>query len=617
MLLLGREGQDSEMNDDLTTMDKLIATSKRPVAVFVGSGLSIADPTALPLANEAIVSLLNLDWVDAEEKFSYTEDLITKNTNLYKIRFEHLLSTFQEWNRHDFGTLLKQFADAEPNWYHEKIARLFSEAKLSLIITTNFDSCLEKALEKNKILPKIIINEQYISNTNPRDGVNVFKIHGSISRDEKGYHALGLGATLESIYSGLREWKEQLLINILDTHTVVFLGYSGSDSYDINPVLLSHPSPHLLWVMHKTGDVEKPIPPEVKAILSKSVYKKPVQTDTAEFLGGTCLPRRTFQFKFTPTYEIPKHHGHPSKFVGRVLESVYDYKAAKAYYTEVIWSSTGSNYFMIDIIDLFRHRAVCCYELGEYSAALGSLTMAKGLLADYMRRMENDPQTPKDVMKRISLDQYLLLNEEEALVRSALGEHETAREHIQVAFNCLEALDWDENTKSSVKSRLMLNRCTIQAKSNEVGYGDRLIAIHDLEATVKLKEEVGDVVGLIKTLGMLGRVYLSISDIQSAETAYLRMFAEIQMLKTPVVEQIVDEGVEYMSLLVYARLENDPETIKCFLESKSQTKVRIKEVIGQRISSETFKGNQGLIDRILDDPRLHPYCSKMKEELTR
>lgn len=209
-----------QMTETINCIERLIELSPRPLAVFIGSGLSVPEPTALPLASEAITSLLSLDWVEAEEKFPYSVSQIDKNSDLYKIRFEHLLSIFVEWQRHDLGSLLRQFADAPPNGYHRRIAELCSENKIKFVVTTNFDSCLEKALQQFCVTHKVIINQNDAPTT---DNLNVFKIHGTIQFSNSKYSAHGLGATLESVYSGLEEWKEKILSFIIERYTIVFL----------------------------------------------------------------------------------------------------------------------------------------------------------------------------------------------------------------------------------------------------------------------------------------------------------------------------------------------------------------------------------------------------------
>lgn len=96
------------------SIEQLYESSSRPLAVFVGSGLSVPEPSSLPLSREAIVSLLNLDWVEGEEKFPIPEEQI-ENSDLHKMRFEHILSIVKDWGKHDIGLLLRQFADAPPN----------------------------------------------------------------------------------------------------------------------------------------------------------------------------------------------------------------------------------------------------------------------------------------------------------------------------------------------------------------------------------------------------------------------------------------------------------------------------------------------------------------------
>lgn len=601
----------------IRSIDHLFESSLRPVAVFIGSGLSVPEPSSLPTSKEAIVSLLNLDWVEGDEKFPITESQI-ENSDLYNIRFEHMLSIFNEWGKHDLGNLLRQFNDAPPNWYHKRIAELCQKEKIKCIITTNFDSCIEKALQDYDVAYNVIATheDKYSDDVNI---INIFKIHGTIELSNDRYLARGLGATLESIYSGLETWKKNILLKLLEQYTFVFLGYSGYDSYDINPIFYELSNSHLFWVVHKSSDENKTILSEVTNIIARSKYSIPIQIDTAVFLGGDPLPRRESKFRFIPTYNL-ENHWHPSVFVGRVLESKNDYRSAKSYYEMVIENSTESLYWMVEILNLFRAKAVSLYELKEYQAASGTLLMAKMILSGYIKRMEKDGSTPED-FKHIFLDQLLLISEEEALIDIELGRKDDSLKNIDQAFKCLNYMDCDEGTKLSIESRLLLNRCSIklnllESTQNNLDYSEYLIALEDLKKASRIKRGIGDVTGLIKCLNFLGRIYIILGEAKSAETKFIEMFDEVQKIKTPINERSIDLAIDFVSFLLYNRYADDKNSIVIkYLKNESNTNLEFKNRIKNILINEVHKSSGHIMNSILKDEEIQKCCNKLENEI--
>lgn len=605
------------MNQMITSIYQLCESSSKPLAAFIGSGLSVPEPSSLPLTKEVIVSLLNLDWVVGDEKFPIPESQI-ENSDLYKIRLEHILSIFNEWGHHDLGHLLRQFADAPPNWYHKKIAEFCQKQKIKCIVTTNFDLCLEKALQEYNFAYNVIVTEDDKYSNDPNI-MNIFKIHGSIEFSNDRYFARGLGATLESIYSGLSAWKRHIILKLLDQYTFVFLGYSGSDSYDINPVLYELSNSNLFWVVHKNSDEDKQIPSEVTNILARSKYSNPIQIDTAVFLGGTPQPLRKNKFRFMPTYNL-EELWHPSVFVGRVLEAINDYKSAQSYYEMVLEKSTGSRYLMVEILNLIRSNAVALYELKDYKAASGALLMGWMVLSSYIKRMEADKYTPEKLKRDIILDQCLLMAEEQSIIDSELGKKESAFENLEMAFKCLKSMDCEEITKLSIESRLLLNRCSIKLKlldkQHVLDHSEYLIAVEDLKKVCKIKRRIGDVTGLIKGLAQLGRLYVILGEVESSESVYINLFNEIQKLRTPIDERLFNYVVEFLNILVYLRLtEYKNANIINYFKKKSNTALQFEIRIKNLLMNEVHKSSNEVMERMLKDEELLKYFNKLKEEI--
>lgn len=605
------------MDSEITSIYKLHESSARPLALFVGSGLSVPEPTSLPLNTEVIASLLNLDWVDGPEKFPIPESQAARS-NLYMIRFEHALSIFREWGKHDLGELLQQFAQAPSNWYHQRIAELCDMHIVRSIVTTNFDLCLEKALADKRVRHNVVVTEDdQLSCEN--DVVNVFKVHGTVEVRDGRYCTRGLIATLESMYRGLETWKQAVLQRLLDQYALVFLGYGGFDSYDINPFLYGQQNSHLFWVVHRTGETQNVTPPEVSKILDGSPYPVPLQIDTAIFLGGDPLPARTGAFRFTPSYELDKHW-HPSGFVGRVLEASGDWEGAEDYYRAVLDGSTGERYWMVEILNLMRALAAAQYELEKYEEANGQLLMSMALLLGYKARMDSAPAMSEDLKRYIWLDQSLLLYEERALVGSRLGRWAEADEQMKQAFECLSALDFrDEYTRLCTESRLLLNRGSMgRQHSLSQEHGDpaeSLLAIEDLEKACSIKRRVGDVIGLIKGLANLSLLYMLLGDARS-ESFLLEMFSEAQRLRTPLEEKLIEPALTMLGVFTCSRLDEHPdEKLVAFaLHQKGGIALQIRRRIHEILTTQVFRDAWEAVSALSRDEKIRLSWNELREE---
>jgi len=90
-----------------------------PISLLVGAGISVPEPTCLPLTWGIAKSLMKLDWFEGDERFPIEDDHIIDKV-VEKVRLEHLLSIFYSWRGRDPGKLIAQFGEAIPNFYHKK-----------------------------------------------------------------------------------------------------------------------------------------------------------------------------------------------------------------------------------------------------------------------------------------------------------------------------------------------------------------------------------------------------------------------------------------------------------------------------------------------------------------
>ena len=119
--------------------------------------------------------------------------------------------------------LLSFFDQCPSNPVHQSIADYVQQNRV-FAVTTNFDTAVEQC---HSDIP--VITPQNIS---PEHTWGVVKLHGCISEP---IHSLG--HSIANLQAGLSDPIKQLLKGLLDepNNTVVFIGYSGLDYFDVVP----------------------------------------------------------------------------------------------------------------------------------------------------------------------------------------------------------------------------------------------------------------------------------------------------------------------------------------------------------------------------------------------
>ena len=166
-------------------MDFKTAIKEGKVVVVAGAGISKDSPSNLP-------SWWDYNYILLESIGKIGARCIGQDDNLLNV--DHLMnklsvvsiSEFVE-NRiagKSYYPLLSLLDGAEPNINHYMLADLARRNSIYAIITTNFDTLLEKAFERKGVLYKKFdtVSDYYIddnSNTFP-----IYKIHGSADNAE-------------------------------------------------------------------------------------------------------------------------------------------------------------------------------------------------------------------------------------------------------------------------------------------------------------------------------------------------------------------------------------------------------------------------------------------------
>lgn len=241
---------------------------------WVGAGVGANAPCNLPLGNELTDAYLKSalgeelaerfilywnnhvprirecvqrgDWHAPADQETYTLDDVRSGRAWDRPRLEFIIGEVnkldQEFlnirfqkpeNRRRYSrkcsiNAISHFAEAEPNLLHYWLAD-FARAG-SMIVTANFDTCIEKAL-MGDALPDPSSCEG-IRGTETGSGF-VYHFHG-VATDQD--IQINLGATINNISKRLPvEFTEKLKKCFRDGYDIVFVGYSGLDFFDVRP----------------------------------------------------------------------------------------------------------------------------------------------------------------------------------------------------------------------------------------------------------------------------------------------------------------------------------------------------------------------------------------------
>jgi tetratricopeptide (TPR) repeat protein len=257
----------------------------QPLVFFVGAGVSYPSPTNLPLAGQIVKHLFCMAFELDKEEISR----IFNNTNPEKIYekiaselfsdgkkddnpilpFEPSFKALKETVGHPAVRFVDTLSEGLPNIHHCMLAHAIKKGYL--VITVNFDRKIEEAY--SKLFPeeklKVLVHDNDFLRDIENDAIvegKLIKIHGTL----EDYSTVAL--TLDQIIKGsniqrynrtlnnsisipnhsdepafskstLSEAKSLFLKHVLKKSSMVILGYSNSDFYDLRPILESNDKP--------------------------------------------------------------------------------------------------------------------------------------------------------------------------------------------------------------------------------------------------------------------------------------------------------------------------------------------------------------------------------------
>ncbi|MFX0071513.1 MAG: tetratricopeptide repeat protein [Candidatus Hermodarchaeota archaeon] len=242
------------------SVENLIFSENRYI-FMVGAGISIDPPANLLPAPQFIQYLLEL-CAPIEE----IQNLLSLKT----LRYEMIVELIQRYI--DYGLEFMDYFEfgTEPNLIHLFLAQAIMKGHA--VYTTNFDYLIEYGLQKllpddkkSHILP-VITKHDFINNQNPNESFSdgnfpIYKLHGAKKNVITNIKTTdSLMTTMSAFGKGdvvlsLEPHKKNSFKEISKNETIIIMGYSGSDDFDIAPVLRTlFDIKSLIWIDHHKKD---------------------------------------------------------------------------------------------------------------------------------------------------------------------------------------------------------------------------------------------------------------------------------------------------------------------------------------------------------------------------
>jgi len=204
---------------------------------FVGAGASISGNTGMPSTPKLLYQLF-LDSLIFSKRFKGEIDeykgILDEISR--RLGFEITLNDFWQICHSATSSIYSAFANLEKQCITNRIHTFMAHWLFQggTVITTNYDRLIEREWAALSSIPKSRYAETDFASWQDdlRDGGCLFKIHGSLE------HPTSCLGALEHVGTQLTGSRAELLVNIMQTRPICFVGWRGVDP-DIPPLLNS------------------------------------------------------------------------------------------------------------------------------------------------------------------------------------------------------------------------------------------------------------------------------------------------------------------------------------------------------------------------------------------
>lgn len=244
------------MVDALLSLALNLHAQKGAYALLIGSGVSRGAeiPTGWEIVSDLIKKLSKLskddcgenpiEWYGKKFKVEPNYSKLLKDIAPTEIERNKLLRAYFEPSEEE-----KEEGKKLPTKAHRAIAELVSRGYIKVIITTNFDRLIEKALEEKGIVPTVIHNDDSAKGALPLTHAScvVIKVHGDY-----------LDSRIKNTPTELSKYGSEinlLLDRIFDEYGLITCGWSGEWDEALRDAILRCKGRRFTYYFTKRGDL--------------------------------------------------------------------------------------------------------------------------------------------------------------------------------------------------------------------------------------------------------------------------------------------------------------------------------------------------------------------------
>ncbi len=572
-----------------------------PKTFLIGAGCSTNPPSCLPDGRTMIEALI---------RFTGNESEVDELLKLKSLRFEGVMGIFQTLDP-DLS-VIDFYGDGEtPNLQHMFLAKMIKEGHF--VITTNFDFLIEHALlvsgvSRDAIVP-VITEADFKRYENPVELFHqgkkmVYKLHGSTKNIITGEDTRASLVTTIQAFAANKEgmslfqiesYKQPFFENIIKNRTLVVMGYSGSDDFDIVPALKALSNLQtVIWIHHQPnadqkvqiieedkesdafeGDKTNLILNDIRSKrLMSRMYR--IDVDTTNLIAGI-MDSNTIEAQ--KEYNISPLEWLKSKF-GEIKQVFGDH------FTTSLFLQTGNYKSALRAAKRYLETARRVGNDEREAQALGYLSSILSTLGDFKEALQHGQRAFK-------LYNKLKLQDEKAGVLynlgntySGLAKYKKALKHMQKALKLYKKLG-DESSQAYC----LISIATTQGK--KTGEFNGLETYEEVRA---IFERTGDLHGLMLTLNNIGSVYHFQGDHAKADIHYHEGLKIAKELNSLVSQMTFQNNLGMLGLARAAKKKSQADKDhrrKGALDDLKKA-FKIASHLGMRLNMATYANNIGL-----------------------
>lgn len=194
------------------------------VVVVAGAGISKDSPANLPSWWDYNIILLECIGEMGSKALGSNQNLLNMDTVKRKISVTSVSEFFVDRIAGEhYYPLLSMLDGAQPNVHHFMLAQLFDLGIIHAIVTTNFDTLIEKAFEQKKVSFSVYNSPTNYYQEKNGNSCAIYKIHGSADNPEFAID------TIHQKMQGLSIEKKHILQKLFAENHILFVGFSGED----------------------------------------------------------------------------------------------------------------------------------------------------------------------------------------------------------------------------------------------------------------------------------------------------------------------------------------------------------------------------------------------------